>query len=225
MNCFFAPSAFDFVAIFGNFLTKWYLYLILFVFVALLILLSVFIKNPEKPNIKGTKLITLTALFVALSFIGNLLSFGPDGWKFSITPFISFIAGFYFPPLNAFSIGFLGDLIAGIVAPQGAYNPVIGLSSGLFALIPSVIFNFKKGNLYLKTCISYFISFIICSVIINTIATYYMYFGFYSKNYETVGAYLVVRILPTFVSILVINLGLSLILLKPMQKIQKYIIT
>ena len=219
-----APSAFDFAAIFGNFLTKWYLYVILAVFVSALLVFAVVFRKKFRYPISGSKRLTTAAVAVALCFIANAFSFGPQGWKFSLTPLVCFITGFLFPPHYAFFIGFTGDLIAGITVPQGVYNPIIGIASGIWALVPSLFFCFNDRAPFIKTAISYAVCFVVCSLLINTMATYYMYFSYYSKQYATLGAYFLARIAPTAASVLGLNMTASLILVKPLANLKRLLV-
>ena len=215
-----ATASFDFAAIFGNFLTKWYLYLVLGIFFAVLIVLSFILKDKRKINLHGTKKLTAIAVMVAFSCVANIFSIGTGDWQVSLIALVGFVCGCLFSPAEAFSICFIGDLIGCIIAPKGAYNPVIGIASALWALVPAILFSFGESWEYVKTIISFVVCFIVCSLVLNTIANYYMYVNFYSKSYDSLGAYFLFR-LPIVSVTFAANLVAALLLLKPVGIIKK----
>ena len=156
---FLKTEPFDFGSIFGNVLKKWYYYVILAVFLAALILFFVKTKRPERNNLSKTQRLVYTALFAALSFVAT----------------VGFLSGYLLGGGLGFAASFTGDLICGIVAPFGAYNPIIGIGSGLWGLVPGVIFTYFKGNDYVKTAVSFIISFVLCSFAVNTFGLSVMY--------------------------------------------------
>ncbi len=212
-NLFLANKigAFSILEIFANIVTEWYYYLVLLGIIGLVVLLCVLYPPKHTPKLAKTKKITITAMLVALSAVANMLSFGGNLWKFSFVPTVSFIAGLVLGPGGGFAVGFLGDLIAGVIAPLGVYNPIIALASALWGFIPGVIFGYTRKHLILNTIISYAIGFIVCSVFLNTSATYFMYLTG-STKYPTLISYIAYRIIPTFVTTFVINASISVLM-------------
>ena len=173
---FLKTEPFDFGSIFGNVLKKWYYYVILAVFLAALILFFVKTKRPERNNLSKTQRLVYTALFAALSFVANYFTIKVSGaLQISFVATVGFLSGYLLGGGLGFAASFTGDLICGIVAPFGAYNPIIGIGSGLWGLIPGVIFTYFKGNDYVKTAVSFIVSFVLCSFAVNTIGLSVMY--------------------------------------------------
>ena len=84
-------------------------------------------------------------------------------------------------PIFGFSACFLGDLVGFLYNSGGyPYYPWIGLSMGLVALIAGFIMSvpFKfKGGAYVKIAIIVILTFLICTVGINTTAFWILYNG------------------------------------------------
>ncbi|MBQ3495798.1 MAG: folate family ECF transporter S component [Clostridia bacterium] len=219
-NLFLANKigAFSILEIFANIVTEWYYYLVLFGIIGLVVLLCVLYPPKHTVKLEGSKKIAVTAMLVALAFIANVGASGPDLWKFSFVPTVSFIAGLVLGPGGGFTVGFLGDLIAGIIAPQGPYNPIIAIASSLWGFIPGVIFGYFRKHFILNTVISYVIGFIVCSLFLNTSATYFMYSSI-STKYPTLISYVSYRIIPTLITAFVINTPLSILLYPIINKI------
>lgn len=117
------------------------------------------------------------ALLSALSIVFNAYSINilPDV-SISFTYLISFISGVFLGPIEGFTVGVIGDLIGCVIAPKGPYAVTVTLSSGLLGVIPWIVFRFmNKLPKYVKIILSFVISFIICSVLINTTTWYIMY--------------------------------------------------
>ena len=173
---FLKTEPFDFGSIFGNILKKWYYYVILAVFLAALILFFVKTKRPERNNLSKTQRLVYTALFAALSFVANYFTVKvSDALQISFVATVGFLSGYLLGGGLGFAASFTGDLICGIVAPFGAYNPIIGIGSGLWGFIPGVIFTYFRGNDVVKTLVSFVISFIVCSFAVNTWGLSLMY--------------------------------------------------
>ncbi|MBQ2718297.1 MAG: folate family ECF transporter S component [Clostridia bacterium] len=215
-----APSAFDFKAIFSNVLSEWYYYLTFILIVLTVIFLVVKFKPQEKVELKKTHKLSIIAILSALCVIANIFSFGSDFVKFSFVSVVCFIAGFTLGPIGGLAVGFIGDFLAGIIFPFGVYNPIIALGSALFGFIPGIIFHYFKGNNIIKTVVSFIICYVVCSVLLNTTATYFMYLHGNSAKYQTVFAYLVARI-PTTAITQGINLVISILLLPALNKIKE----
>lgn len=186
------PNAFDFSAIFGNFSEEWYKYLILFFVIAVVISFGiVFRKNEKRNSLSKTQKIVYVGVLSALSVCCNTFLEIPLGdKKISLTITMGFISGYMLGGELAFVVGFIGDLIGGIIMPQGVYNPFLALSSGLFGFIPGVLFTYFKGNDYVKTVISSVLVFVVCSLFLNTFGLYLIY----GLGKKTFFAYMVVRI-------------------------------
>lgn len=171
-----AVAPFDFKRIFGNIVSRWYFYLALVVF---LVLLTVFclVKKPERNALSTTQKLVYTAVLSALSFLANLFTIkASDLLQISLVATVGFVGGYLLGAGYGFAAAFIGDFICGIVAPFGAYNPIIGIGTGLWGFVPGVIFgSFKKGNSVIKTLISFAICFVLNSFVVNTLGLSLMY--------------------------------------------------
>ena len=169
-------SAFDFSSIFGNILSKWYYYLILVVVLTIIAVVFTIKKTNKRNNLSKTQKLVYTAFFSALSFIANYFTIKiSDAFQISLIASVGFISGYLLGGGLGFASAFIGDLICGIVAPFGAYNPIIGIGSGLFGLVPGLIFTFSNFNDYVNTVISFALTFVLCSFLINTLGLSLMY--------------------------------------------------
>lgn len=186
------PNPFDFSAIFGNFSEEWYKYLILLIFIAVVIVFGILFRKKQKRNaLSKTQKIVYVGVLSALSVCCNTFLEIPLGdKKISLTITMGFISGYMLGGELAFAVGFVGDLIGGIIMPQGVYNPFFALSSGLFGFIPGVLFTYFKGNDYVKTVISSIVVFVVCSLFLNTFGLYLIY----GLGKKTFFAYMVARI-------------------------------
>ena len=213
------PESLNVAEIFSNIVTSWYFYSILAIIIAGVFVLTAFKKPTCTINASGTRKTVYIAILVALSFIANAFSFGTNLWKFSLLYLIGFVSGFFLGPKNGFVVGFLGDLMAGIIFPQGVYNPLIGISSGLCGLIPGLMFGYDEKKPYLKIVISYMAVYVLCSLLLNTVATYFMYLTG-SNKYPTLLSYVLYRFIPTFITVFCINLTITLLIFKPLSKLK-----
>lgn len=170
-----AVAPFDFKGIFGNFTKRWYYYLALFIAVILIAVYSFTIKK-KRCNLSKTQKIVYTAMFSALSFIANYFTIKvSDALQLSLVATVGFFAGYMLGAGLGFTASFMGDLICGIIAPFGAYSPIIGIGSGLWGFVPGIIFNSFKGNDYVKAIISFIVCFILNSFLVNTLGLSLMY--------------------------------------------------
>ena len=170
-----AVAPFDLAGIFGNFCKRWYYYLTLAI-VLVGITLFIVLRKERRNRLSKTQKIVYTAMFSALSFIANYFTIKvSDALQISLVASVGFLAGFMLGGGLGFVAAFVGDLICGIIAPFGAYNPIIGICTGLWGFIPGVLFSCFKGNDFIKVGISFLLGFIINSFAINTFGLSVMY--------------------------------------------------
>lgn len=176
MTFLLLTDAFDMGAIFKTVVTKWYYYVIFAVFIALLVLFLTLKKRPERNALNKTGRIAYTAVLTALCVIANVFDIKvSDAFQISLVATVGFVSGYLLGGGYGFAACFIGDLIGAIINPHGAYNPIIGIGTGLWGLIPGLVFSFPKGNDYLKLVISFLISSVVISGIVNTLGIYLMY--------------------------------------------------
>ncbi len=170
-----APASFDLKAIFGNFTKRWYYYLALFIALILIAVYSLTIRK-KRANLDKTRKLVYTAIFSALAFIANYFTIKvSDALQLSLVATVGFFAGYTLGGGLGFVASFMGDLICGIVAPLGAYSPIIGLGSGLWGFVPGVLFTAFDKKQYVISVISFTLCFFLNSFIVNTLGLTLMY--------------------------------------------------
>ena len=211
-NLFLKVSAFDFEGIFSNILTRWYYYLALLLFVAFVIVFSIF-KKKKRNNLTDTQKIAYTAMFSALCFLSNYFTIkASDVLQISLVATTGFIAGYMMGSGLGFLSAFLGDLICGIIAPLGAYNPIIGIGTGLWGFIPGLLFESFDFNNYVKIVVAFVLGFVFNSFLVNTFGLWLMYPKYYEIN-----ALLV--LLPYKLIVVLGNLIVSLFIFELLKKV------
>ena len=172
-------KAFNFVYIFKSIVTKWYLYLALALVIIGVALFACLVKQPKRNNLTKTQKIAYISMLSALSVTLNVLQIPTPLAQLSFVATICFLAGVMLGPVEGFAVALIGDLIAGIVAPLGVYSPIIGIGTSLFGLVPGVIFAFFKGKDVVKAIISFSITFVLSSFVLNTIGLCLIYPKYY----------------------------------------------
>ena len=132
-------------------------------------------------NCSKTQKIAYIAIVTALTVVCNMFfEFKLADTQFSLTIFFSAMAGLIIGPLFGFVACFLGDLVGFLYNSGGfMYMPWIGLSMGFVAFIAGLVMNgisFKfKGATYVKLAIVSLLTFLVCTVGINTTAFWLVY--------------------------------------------------
>lgn len=203
-------SAFDFAGIFGNLQKRWYYYLALFVVIAIIVVVTLLQKN-RRNNLSPTQKIVYTAVMSALCFLANYYTIKvSDVLQISLVATVGFLSGYMLGSGLGFASAFIGDLICGIVAPFGAYNPIIGIGTGLWGFIPGVLFNNLRINQIITAIISFILCFIFNSFLVNTLGLSLMY----SMTFESL-----LVLLPTKLLVVAINAVISILLMLTLRKI------
>ncbi|MGN0819201.1 MAG: folate family ECF transporter S component [Christensenellaceae bacterium] len=215
-------APFDFKSIFSNLKTDANFYIILFYCAVIMFMVCIYVRPKQRLDVTKTKKITLIAMLSAITVVANVYTFGPDKIKFSFVPAVCFISGMLLGPMPGFAVGFCGDLIGAIIAPQGVYNPILNLGSAMWGFVPGMIFWYFNFNKYLKTAISFVVSYVIASLVLNSTAIYMMYL--YGSSKTTLFGYLGARIPFTFLFTM-INMVICMLLLRPLERIKKGIAT
>ncbi len=168
--------SFDFSYVFKTVSTRWYYYVFLAVFVIVLFCFFFFKKQKKRNNLSITQKIVYTALLTALCTVTNIFDIkASDLLQISLVATIGFVSGYLLGGGLGFTVCFVGDLLGAIIYPAGPYNPIIGIGTGFWGLVPGIAFSFFKGKDFVKTIISFVISFLIISAGINTLGFCLMY--------------------------------------------------
>ena len=115
------------------------------------------------------------AMLTALGIVTNLFTIplsGSNSMSFTIA--IGFFSGIYLGALPAAVVGFLGDLIAHLILPHGAYNLYLALSTTLFGVICVLIYKIKMPKL-VKLIVAAVICYIVCLCGLNTLGLWMVY--------------------------------------------------
>ena len=129
----------------------------------------------------STQKIAYVAVMTALCVICNMFfEFKFADTQFSLTIFFSAITGIIIGPIFGFIACFLGDLVGFLFNSGGfMYMPWIGIAMGMVAFISGFImncFDFKfKFAIYIKLLLVCLLTFLVCTVGINTTAFWIMY--------------------------------------------------
>ncbi len=215
MSFNFLINAFDFSAIFKTIHTRWYYYIALLVFVILLFSFFFFKKQPKKHDLTKTQKICYVSVLAALATVSNIFDIKiSDEFQISLVATVGFLAGYLLGGGYGFAVCFMGDLLGAIINPHGPYNPIIGIGTGLWGLIPGIAFFYFKGNDYVKAVISFVIGFLLVSAGINIVGFCLMY-----PTYYTFEALL--PTLPLKLAVVAVNCAVSLGLVSVLPRVLK----
>lgn len=187
-------------------------------------------QNNQQANkaLSPTMKIVLTAMLVALSTIINAyvtIRIGTE-FKFSFLLLVYFISGYILGAPLGFVVGIVGDLLGWILFTDGAYNPIIGLSNGLFAFIPGIVFGLKRPfkkevkllEFVVKTLICYILSYLLCTVLLTSIGSW-IYSSYLQGKYGTLMAWFLYRAVAQLPNTL-INLALTIAIFLPLKRVK-----
>ena len=147
-------------------------------------------------DLSKTQRIAYVALMAALCVICNMFfEFKLADTQFSLTIFFSAMTGMIIGPVFGFVACFVGDLVGFLYNSSGfMYYPWIGISMGLIALISGLIMNGveikNKFGVYIKIALVCVLTFIFCTVAINTT----MFWIVYNTKKVPFAAYLFTRL-------------------------------
>jgi ECF transporter S component (folate family) len=134
---------------------------------------SHFLFSPLVLSLPKAKKIAYIAVVTAITIVANTffeLKF--LGVQFSLTIFVSVLAGIILGALPAFVACFLGDLFGFLLHPMGEYSPFIGISTGLMAVFGALIVALPaafKGGLFVKIALVCVLIFCVCTAGITTV--------------------------------------------------------
>ena len=208
-------SAFDFAEIFKTVKSRWYYYVALAVVLILLFAFFFIKKQPKRNELSKTQKITYIALLSALATVCNIFDIKiSDEFQISLVASVGFISGYLFGGGIGFAVCFLGDLLGAIINPHGPYNPIIGIGTGLWGLIPGIVFYYFRGNDFIKALISFAIGFLLVSAGVNIVGFCLMYPTYYTFE----------ALLPTIpfkLAVVAVNFGVSAALIPALRRIGK----
>ncbi len=121
--------------------------------------------------------IAYIAVMTAFCIAANFLEFKFLDNQFSLTVFVALITGIILGAVFGFTACILGDFIGFLIHPTNIYMPWVGLSTGMFAFISGVVFNGfpteKKWVVWIKLFIVSLLTFLVCTIGINSTGFYY----------------------------------------------------
>lgn len=120
------------------------------------------------------------AVVSALCVVANMFEIKFVDVQFSLTICVSALAGIVLGGAFGFVACFLGDLVGFLYNSSGyMYMPWIGLSMGCIALLSGILIggvDLKiKGGMYIKLALLSVLTFLLCTVAINTTAFWILY--------------------------------------------------
>ena len=127
----------------------------------------------------AAKRIAYMGVVAALCIATNMFEIKFATVQFSLTVFSSVIAGMIIGPLFGFAAVFLGDAVGYLYNSMGyPYYWWVALSCAVMALISGLVMNGiktkTKGGVYLKLALVCVLTFLVCSVVINSTGMYYI---------------------------------------------------
>ncbi|HOB63783.1 MAG: folate family ECF transporter S component [Clostridiales bacterium] len=159
-----------------------------------------------------TKRIAYLAILVAINVAINCFDINMGSLKMTFSYIPCFIAGIFLGPVSGLIVGVLGDVLGMVIAPKGAWIPLITVSAGLIGLIPGLICMIKKLNIFVRIGISLVVVFVVCTAGLNTFAL----FQIMSRG-RTFWVYLGGRIGPQ-AAVYAINAVIIFLLYPPLKK-------
>ncbi len=205
-------KAFDILYVFKSIVSKWYLYLVLILLIICVVVFTIIIKQPKRNSLSKTQKSAYMAMLSALCVAVNIFQIPTPMVQLSLVSTVACIAGVLLGPVEGFIVAFIGDLLAGIIAPLGVYSPIIGIGTSLFGLVPGVVFAFFKGKDYVKLIISFSITFVLSTFLLNTIGLVLIYPQYYVLTERLLT-------LPLTFSFAVVNCLLSLLILRTFKRV------
>lgn len=125
-----------------------------------------------------TRYLIYGAMFVAIGvLLGSFFRIQvSESIRISIAPAIVMIAGSILGPVWGAGIGFLTDFLSYIIANRavGAYFPGYALTMALYGILAGIIF-YQKTSSYLRITLSTIAIQTVCSLLLNTFWTSFMY--------------------------------------------------
>ena len=118
------------------------------------------------------------AMLTAFSVVANIydIPLSNDN-KVSLTIVVSLLTGLILGAVFGFGACILGDFIGFLMRPGGIYMPWVGLSTGMFAFLAGILFyafpSRKKWFFWLKLFAICLVTFVVCTVCINSVGFYY----------------------------------------------------
>jgi len=151
---------------------------------------------------KNLRALIITAVFAALSIVfGKFAAINiGDTLRFSFENLPIMLTSFLFGPVWGGACGLVADLL-GCVLRGYAINPGITFAAVVMGIIPGVLtrYVFKKDDI-LRVVISGFISHIVCSIFIKTVALHIYYATPYAALFATrVPTYIVIGLLESYI--------------------------
>ena len=118
-----------------------------------------------------TKRVAYIGVVTALTVVCNaMLEIKLGGVQFSLTIFMSVLAGLIIGAAPGFLACFMGDAFGFLLHPYGEYSPFIGLATGLMAVFAALVMRIptkKKWSVYWKLALVCVLIFCVCTAGIN----------------------------------------------------------
>lgn len=120
--------------------------------------------------------IAYISVVTALNVVANFVEVKFMDTQFSVTIVLGLLSGVALGALSGFASGLIGDFL-GVVLRGWVYMPWVGFSTATFALISGVFVEFLplrfEGGLQLRMALACIVTFLICTIAINSTGFYY----------------------------------------------------
>ncbi len=178
-----------------------------------------------RPRQLTTEKIVMTAMFMALAVVTNVFALRLTlRFKYSAIITIYFLSGAVLGPFLGFFVGFAGDLLGFLIHPDGIYNVLIGISEGLFCLIPGLFMRLNRGRKapFAEVALaSFIVCYIVCTLLITSFGIWLLSGLEFRGKYGTFLAWMGTRA-GTQLPNTVVNFVIVLLLRKPLSKIKYF---
>ncbi len=138
--------------------------------------------SPALQKKSRTQKIAYIAVMTAFCVITNMFfEFKFADVQFSLTIFVSALTGILIGGGLGFVAGFLGDLVGFLYNNAGLiYTPWVGISMGIISFLFGVTVNLWKGKcgkgfIFVKLTAACLLTFLLCTIAINTTAFWLLY--------------------------------------------------
>lgn len=119
--------------------------------------------------------VIFSALLVAIAVVLKVYlgipvnMFGGFIKDINLSPSVIMLAGIYMGPLYGGIVGGLTDILAFIIRPLGAYNPLFTITNILMGVIPGLFFMHNEEHSLKRVAVAVAVTQTICSFIVNTL--------------------------------------------------------
>ena len=163
-------------------------------------------------SLSSAKKVAYLAVFAAIAVAVNAFSIDlTAALKLSFTATVGYFSGALFGPVGGLAVMLVGDTIGCFISGY-APNPIISVGTVMLGVIPGLIMTYMRGNMILKSIVSYILCFFVTTAFLNTLGVYLM-----AARDVSFWSYMLTR-LPVQVPVMAINAVVSVLLAKLLNR-------